>query len=64
LDIEGIPCIARDTAGIRFDSQDLVEIEGIKRARYAFGLVIDRLNWVFFMKSLSFVAEKLLIKPN
>jgi tRNA U34 5-carboxymethylaminomethyl modifying GTPase MnmE/TrmE len=34
MDLEGYPCIVSDTAGLRFDSQDPIEIEGMNRARY------------------------------
>lgn len=35
LDLGGVPCLVSDTAGLRRDSSDLIEIEGMKRARYA-----------------------------
>lgn len=35
MDIGGIPCIVRDTAGLRLDASDPIELEGIKRARQA-----------------------------
>lgn len=35
LDISGYPVIIQDTAGIRADSKDLIEQEGIKRAKKA-----------------------------
>ena len=33
MDINGIPCIVRDTAGLRSDTADPIEQEGIRRAR-------------------------------
>jgi tRNA U34 5-carboxymethylaminomethyl modifying GTPase MnmE/TrmE len=36
MDIGGVACIFRDTAGIRISSNDLIELEGIKRARLVF----------------------------
>lgn len=33
MDIEGISCIIRDTAGLRSNSSDPIELEGMKRAR-------------------------------
>lgn len=34
LELAGVPCIVSDTAGLRHDSQDLIELEGMRRARY------------------------------
>lgn len=34
MDIDGISCIVRDTAGLRNDTDDPIEQEGIRRARY------------------------------
>lgn len=34
MDIDSHSCILRDTAGIRVNSTDIIELEGIKRARY------------------------------
>ena len=36
MDLGGIPCIISDTAGLRVDSVDPIEQEGIKRAKNAF----------------------------
>ena len=36
MDLGGIPCIISDTAGLRVDSVDPIEQEGIKRAKSAF----------------------------
>lgn len=36
MDIQGIPCIISDTAGLRNDSDDLIEQEGMKRSRDVF----------------------------
>lgn len=33
LDLAGVPCIVSDTAGLRSDSSDLIELEGMNRAR-------------------------------
>lgn len=36
MDLSGVPCIIRDTAGVRAeDSADEIEREGMRRARYA-----------------------------
>lgn len=34
LDLAGVPCTVSDTAGLRSDSSDLIELEGMNRARY------------------------------
>lgn len=36
MDLGGIPCIISDTAGLRSDSVDIIEQEGMRRARDAF----------------------------
>jgi tRNA U34 5-carboxymethylaminomethyl modifying GTPase MnmE/TrmE len=36
MDLGGIPCIISDTAGLRSDSTDIIEQEGMRRAREAF----------------------------
>ena len=36
LDLAGFQCIVSDTAGLREDGADEIEIEGMKRAREAF----------------------------
>lgn len=36
MDLGGIPCIISDTAGLRSDSSDVIEEEGMRRARHAF----------------------------
>ena len=36
MDLGGIPCIISDTAGLRSDSSDTIEQEGMRRAREAF----------------------------
>lgn len=36
MDIGGVSCIVRDTAGLRSQTSDVIEQEGIKRARYVF----------------------------
>lgn len=36
MDIGGYPCIVRDTAGLRVDSSDVIEQEGMRRAREAY----------------------------
>ena len=33
MDLGGVPCIVSDTAGLRVDSTDAIEIEGMRRAR-------------------------------
>jgi hypothetical protein len=33
MDLGGISCIVRDTAGLRKDTTDEIELEGIQRAR-------------------------------
>ena len=33
MDLGGVPCIISDTAGLRSHSDDVIEIEGMKRAR-------------------------------
>jgi hypothetical protein len=33
MDLGGVPCIVSDTAGLRTSSGDVIEIEGMKRAR-------------------------------
>ena len=33
LELAGVPCIVSDTAGLRSDSSDLIEMEGMRRAR-------------------------------
>eukprot|EP00600_Ochromonadales_sp_CCMP1393_P006617 CAMPEP_0174960572 /NCGR_PEP_ID=MMETSP0004_2-20121128/3773_1 /TAXON_ID=420556 /ORGANISM="Ochromonas sp., Strain CCMP1393" /LENGTH=609 /DNA_ID=CAMNT_0016208949 /DNA_START=60 /DNA_END=1889 /DNA_ORIENTATION=- len=37
LELAGVPCIVSDTAGLRSNSSDIIELEGMKRARDAFG---------------------------
>lgn len=34
LNLAGVPCIVRDTAGIREGSTDVIELEGMRRSRY------------------------------
>ncbi len=34
MDLGGVPCVISDTAGLRGDSSDPVELEGMRRARY------------------------------
>ena len=34
MDLAGVPCIVSDTAGLRSDSSDIIELEGMNRARY------------------------------
>jgi GTPase SAR1 family protein len=36
LELAGVPCIVSDTAGLRAESSDVIEIEGMRRARDAF----------------------------
>ena len=36
MDLGGIPCIISDTAGLRSNSVDMIEVEGMRRAREAF----------------------------
>jgi tRNA modification GTPase len=36
LDLGGLPCIVSDTAGLREQTEDIIEKEGIKRAKNAF----------------------------
>ena len=36
LDLDGVSCIISDTAGLREETADIIEIEGIKRAKAAF----------------------------
>jgi len=36
LELAGVPCIVSDTAGLREHSQDVIELEGMRRAREAF----------------------------
>jgi len=36
LELAGVPCIVSDTAGLREHSQDVIELEGMRRARYSF----------------------------
>ena len=36
MDLGGIPCIISDTAGLRSGSSDMIEVEGMRRAREAF----------------------------
>lgn len=36
MELGGLPCIISDTAGLRENSTDLIEVEGIKRAKEAF----------------------------
>jgi tRNA U34 5-carboxymethylaminomethyl modifying GTPase MnmE/TrmE len=33
LDLNGVPCTVSDTAGLRLDSSDPIEQEGMRRAR-------------------------------
>ena len=33
LELAGVPCIVSDTAELRSDSSDLIEMEGMRRAR-------------------------------
>jgi hypothetical protein len=33
LDLAGVPCIVSDTAGLRTGSSDVIELEGMRRAR-------------------------------
>lgn len=33
MDVGGIPCVLSDTAGLRMDSADPIELEGMRRAR-------------------------------
>jgi tRNA modification GTPase len=33
MDIGGVSCIVRDTAGLRQGTNDLIELEGIRRAK-------------------------------
>ena len=41
MDLGGVPCIISDTAGLRSHSDDVIEIEGMKRARYGRCEAID-----------------------
>jgi tRNA modification GTPase len=34
LELAGVPCLVSDTAGLRADSSDAIELEGMRRARY------------------------------
>jgi tRNA modification GTPase len=34
LELAGVPCLVSDTAGLRADSSDLIELEGMRRARW------------------------------
>jgi tRNA U34 5-carboxymethylaminomethyl modifying GTPase MnmE/TrmE len=43
LELAGVPCIVSDTAGLRADSSDVIELEGMRRARWAAWL---GLSWV------------------
>jgi tRNA U34 5-carboxymethylaminomethyl modifying GTPase MnmE/TrmE len=36
MDLGGVSCLISDTAGLRYDSNDPIELEGISRAREAF----------------------------
>jgi tRNA modification GTPase len=36
MDLGGIPCVISDTAGLRSNSEDAIELEGMRRAREAF----------------------------
>ena len=36
MDLGGIPCIVSDTAGLRIETNDPIEMEGMKRAKQAF----------------------------
>lgn len=40
LELAGIPCIVSDTAGLRENSLDVIELEGMRRARYM---------WLFYV---------------
>ena len=33
LELAGVPCIVSDTAGLRENSSDIIELEGMRRAR-------------------------------
>lgn len=39
LELAGVPCIVSDTAGLRKHSQDVIELEGMRRARYYWVIV-------------------------
>eukprot|EP01038_Epipyxis_sp_PR26KG_P010159 gene10159-13666_t len=69
LDLGGLSCILSDTAGLRIDSNDIIEMEGMKRAREAFQLaqlkvfVIDESDQNSLQSSVS-VLQSLLNNDN
>ena len=45
MDLGGVSCLICDTAGLREKTEDPIEIEGIRRARFVINLPLLLLSW-------------------